>query len=197
MTGAVCGAEFKQGRLALHTIGGAAPVGLCGTGAVELLWGLLRGGVLDGTGALCPPYDRAGFPLAKDKEGRLLALTQQDVRQMQLAKAAVRAGAEVLLAKAGLKPGQVETVFTAGGFGRALGEEAALGIGLLPPGFAGKLLPLGNAALAGTLRFLTEPGAPDRLEAMIGRCRECVLAGNEDFEREYLAQLDFPRTESN
>ncbi len=191
IAGAICGAGLEQGRLVLRTIGGAAPVGLCGTGAVELLYGLLQGGVLDRTGALCPPYDRVGFPLAKDEAGKLLALTQEDIRQMQLAKAAVRAGAEVLLGKAGLLPGQVETVFVAGGFGRALGEEAALGIGLLPPGFAGKLLPLGNTALAGTLRFLTEPNAPERLGEIIGQCREIVLAGSQDFEEAYLGQMEF------
>lgn len=189
--GAICGAKLGEGRLSLSTIGGVAPVGLCGTGVVELTHALLRGGILDGRGTLSSPYDRTGFPLAKSGEGKLLTFTQEDVRQVQLAKAAVRAGTETLLARAGIQPEQVQTVFLAGGFGRALAEEAALGIGLLPSAFRGKLRLLGNAALGGTLRFLTEEDAPARLDSIMAQRKESPLAGSEDFDALYLAHLVF------
>ncbi len=95
--GAIDHAWVADGALEVHTIGEAAPVGICGSGVADVLAGLLELGRLDETGLLNDGDD--AWPLAPG-----VAITQGDIRQVQLAKSAVRAGIETLMARAGLAP---------------------------------------------------------------------------------------------
>lgn len=88
-----------------------------------------------------------------------VSLTAADVRNLQLAKAAVAAGIRVLLQQHGIAPEQVDGVYLAGGFGSYLDPESAMAIGMLPRACAGKLHTLGNTALAGRGRAHARPRA--------------------------------------
>ena len=198
MPGAVSEVDLVHGRLAARTIGGRQPIGICGTGVLEAVWALRQLGLIDETGLMAEEYREEGFFVA----GRV-RLTQKDIRELQLAKAAVRAGIDILLRRYGIKPDQVGQVYLAGGFGQKLNPHKAEAIGLLPAGMAARTRPVGNTSLAGAMmaaRILLEnwclPMEKKKLASILDRftqaaalVEEVPLAEEEDFEERYISHM--------
>ena len=90
-----------------------------------------------------------------------MRFTQKDIREVQLAKAAVRAGIDILLREAGMETADVARLYLAGGFGSAMRPESAARIGLIPEELSDRVTVLGNAAGSGALRYATEEGAAE------------------------------------
>lgn len=193
--GAIERVTFAEGALTVGVIGNGAPRGICGSGAIDLLRVLLDEGVLDATGAFVPD---SPSPLAcrlADRGVRSFMLdphvwlTQPDVRQAQLAIAAVRTGIDALLAEADIAPEDVAGTVLAGGFGTRLDPESVARVGLLPAPLASSLTFAGNTALAGAKKALMAPDALDEATALVGRIRTLDLAAQPDFQDRYLATL--------
>ena len=117
-------------------------------------------------------------------------LSQKDVRQFQLAKAAIHAGITTLCASAGLRAEDIRRLYIAGGLGFYLREESALTAGLIPAEFAGKIQALGNSALAGALRCL-EPKERERSCRIAGTAQICELNGRADFTQNFVDAMSF------
>lgn len=189
--GAICNVKIRDKKARIATIGDAPARGLCGTGVIETVRELLVNGLMDESGLLDEAYGESGFPLAVTPEGERLAFTQRDVREVQLAKSAVRAGVETLLLRYGITCGEVAEVYVAGGFGFHLDIGKAVDIGLLPEELRGKVHAAGNASLQGAVDYLTRTAAPERLLAIIGACEEVALATDRDFNELYLQHMMF------
>ena len=199
--GAIWGVTFSGGDFRVEVIGGGPPRGVCGTGLMEAAGALKRAGLMEAGGRLLSPEELSPGPLRDrlllfhGQRAALLAgdvvLTQGDIRQLQLAKAALRCGAELICKAAGVAPGQVETLLLAGAFGSRLTGSAAEGIGLLPPGLGRRLEPMGNAALDGAKKMLLEDGALPRAEEMAKGARHVELAKMPGFEDTYVDALEF------
>lgn len=184
--------SYCEQSLALRTIGDAAPVGICGSGVLELVSELLRAGILDASGLLAEQYREYGFLLGKTASGEPIAFTQGDVRALQLAKGAIRAGIEALLAAAGVHALEVAHIYLAGGFGVRMDETAAIGIGLLPEEFRGRIQAVGNSSLSGAV-FAGGCAQPDAAcEALLAQCRQVTLSNRPDFEENYVRYMNFP-----
>ncbi len=182
--GAIDHAWAVDGALEVHTIGGAAPKGICGSGVADVLAGLLELGKLDESGLLDDGED--AWPLAPG-----VALTQGDVRQVQLAKSAVRAGMETLMARSGLAPEDVAELAIAGGFGSYLSLDSAAAIGLIPPGLKPRCRVLGNAALAGAAMLLHSRPLLAESAALADAAVTADLATEPIFMEQYVEQMMF------
>ena len=100
--GAIAGVHIENGTTEIKTIGDThKAVGICGTGVIEAAAELLRNGLIDETGAMSEDYFDDGFPLAINEKGEEISFTQKDVREIQLAKSAIRAGFETMLKRYG------------------------------------------------------------------------------------------------
>lgn len=174
-----------------RTIGDKAPVGICGSGVLELVSELLRVGLLDKTGLFVDEYLETGFSLGKTAAGNAITFTQGDVRALQLAKGAIRAGIEALLAAAGVKAQKVTRVYLAGGFGVRMDENAAIRIGLLPEAFRGHIRPVGNSSLSGAVFAGREEALAQACEDLLEQCQTVVLAEQPEFEENYLKYMNF------
>src|SRR3989442_3033825 len=162
--------------LHVHTIGEAAPLGICGSGLLDLIEGLIEAGVIDATG-LIQVERRDTFPpglrervtqrgeerqviVVRSGEAaapREIVLTQDDVRQVQLAKGAIASGVAMLLHVAGVDADRLQELMLAGGFGNYISIASALPIGLIPPMPTGRVRYVGNAASLGAqLALLSE-----------------------------------------
>lgn len=200
--GAISQIKIMNRRAVIGTIGGKQPpVGICGTGIIEAIAELKKNRLMETDGALKPPYDRSGFPLWAAATGEKVAIYQQDIRQLQLAKGAIRAGMEQLMEAFGCKPEEVDKVYLAGGFGTKLPIEAAIEIGLFPAEFRGKIESIGNGALLGTIAYGKQKGeeATDslkelkmeiQLDEIVSRAENLNLALAEGFEELYLKYLE-------
>lgn len=199
-TGSVPGAVShvrmdSTGSMVIETIQGERPSGICGTGVIELTAELLRMEVVDATGRLEERYEEAGYPFAQTEDGRELCLTQKDIREIQLAKAAVRAGVETLIKRYGVRYEDIEEVLLAGGMGFQLDQEAAVTIGLLPEELKEKITAVGNSSLAGCVRALRDDSWQETTDRLTAKAEEQALATDEYFGAAYIEHMMFPEEE--
>ena len=195
--GAVNRVKTENGRFYFETVGGEEPRGLCGSGLIDLVACLLKEGYVDETGFLeDDPFVLRGFRVkngnAAAAETEALTLTQKDIRALQLAKAAVRAGLETLLDVAGIPKEALSRVYLAGGMGSYVSGLSAARIGLIPARFLPVLKPVGNSALAGAVDALKDPAALDEIAA----CAETVALNDVPaFSDRFIDEMIFPEEE--
>lgn len=188
--GAICSVQIKDGQTVLETIGDQPPVGLCGTGVIETAAELVREGLVDETGRLEEELED-GFCLGYNPEGEKILFTGKDVREIQLAKSAVRAGVETLLLRYGITYEQVEKVYLAGGFGLKINQEKAIEIGMLPGEFRGKIEAVGNGSLSGAIRYFSDETAKETAEKIVNISEEVSLSSDRDFNEFYMDYMFF------
>ncbi|MDY3919044.1 MAG: ASKHA domain-containing protein [Candidatus Limivivens sp.] len=191
VAGAICNVDLSGGGVHVRTIGGKAPIGLCGTGVIETVSELVKEDYVDDTGRLEEPYFEQGFELARTPEGQPICFTQKDVREIQLAKSAVRAGIETLLKRFGASYSDISRVYLAGGFGFHMDQQKAVSIGLLPSGLADRLETVGNSSLSGAIRYLLDEDAPAQAEQILEAASEVELSTDSAFNEFYMEYMYF------
>jgi uncharacterized 2Fe-2S/4Fe-4S cluster protein (DUF4445 family) len=195
----------------VHTIGESPALGICGSGLVDLLAGLLDAGVIDWTGLIqlearetFPP--KLGARVEMRGEERLvvvlhpgeagarqeIVLTQDDVRQVQLAKGAIASGVAMLQHVAGIPHAGVTELMLAGGFGNYISIASALRIGLIPPLPKERIRYVGNAASLGAQMCLLSEAERGRAAEVAARIEHVSLATHPDFERIFVEAMNFP-----
>ncbi len=195
--GAISRVSYLYHRIRVQTVGQKKPCGICGTGALEAAAALLQEGLMDAGGLLAPELFESGMVLARREDGSSICLTQSDIREIQMAKAAIRAGIEILLKKyqeVYQKDGRVqaERVYLAGGFGYYLSAETAAAIGLFPEEWKGRAVSCGNTSLKGAVAFLSNPSCRQELEKIRAKNQGIRLESEPDFEEIYMRNMDFP-----
>ncbi|HTG82593.1 MAG TPA: ASKHA domain-containing protein, partial [Geobacteraceae bacterium] len=205
LPGAVSGVTIEGERVGLTVIGGGIPLGICGSGVIETVAALLRAGVLAATGRLLSPAEipsnlanrvvsrdgETAFLLYRDARSEVL-LTQGDIRQVQLAKAAIRAGVEVLFERARIRYDAVREVVLTGSFGSRLAPEGVKNVGIFPGKMVEKCSFVTDGALAGVERALAVPGGFDAVDDLAAALRVVPLSGTPAFEKHFLEQMNFP-----
>jgi len=186
--------EFK-------TIANAAPVGLCGSGLLDVVGELAARGGVDKNGRF---QANGSLPERawKDRFGSLggkpvfhitdaVYLSQKDVRQVQLAKAAVRAGMDLLLRANGLTAAQVDRVLIAGSFGFHLRTSSLVHLGLLPREFKDRVEFVGNTSKSGARAFLLNHPLRVALKRITQQVHVLELANDPAFEKTFVQSLSF------
>ena len=165
-----------------ETIGGKSPIGLCGTGVIEAVSELAKNGIIDKDGLFCEEFFENGFVIDNENNIRI---TQKDIRNVQLAKAAIRAGMERLLN--GAEP---DKVYIAGGFGANLDVSRLLQLNMFPEKLLDKISSVGNTSLKGCVRYIEE-NDPDKLRQITETAKEITLAMEDGFGEDYVASMVF------
>lgn len=201
-----------DGDVRCSVIGAAEPIGLCGSGLVDAVAELLRAGVVSSEGRMLPPKElpetvsaslrervREGrngqteFVLARRSDGGVVTLTQRDIRELQLAAGAIRAGIAILLRQAGLSTGDLDCVLIAGGFGSFIRRSNAQRIGLLPTDIARERIHyVGNASLNGAKWALLSTNMRRQAEQLARDARHVELSQDANFQMEFAEAMIFP-----
>ena len=205
-----------DGDVRLNVIGNTKPSGICGSGLIDIAAEMLRVGILDFTGRILPPSEtpetlpgalrarlvedngETHFLLATAHEsatGAPLMLYQRDIRELQLANAAIRAGINILLKHAGLQPEQLETILLAGGFGNFIRRNHAKRIGMLPPIPCSKIRFVGNTASFGAKRALLSSHEKRTAATIIEKVRHVDLSLDPEFQSEFGNAMLMPEGE--
>lgn len=184
--GSVAGAIDKvwldENQICVHTIGNAAPLGICGSGLIDAIAAGLQCGSIDETGAL----EDDTFVLCAGIE-----LQPRDIRAVQLAKAAIAAGIATLTETAGVSTEEIQTLYIAGGFGSHLNVESAANIGLIPSELKSRVKILGNASLAGAVNALLNTEQWQQLRHISSTSQHVDLGGNPRFNENYIEHMLF------
>lgn len=199
--GAISKVSFLYHRVRIQTVGQRKPCGICGTGALEAVAALKKEGLLDDNGLLVPELFEAGLELAQKEDGSKICLTQADIREIQMAKAAIRAGLETLFfhfrkgcmdGKTGFE--QISHVYLAGGFGYYLSADTATEIGLFPAQWKEKIVSCGNTSLKGAAEFLSDgvnSACLEKLEEISKKNKNVQLAEDKHFQRIFIERMQF------
>lgn len=205
LPGAISRIDWQGERLTLSVLGGGMPRGICGSAALDLVAELVHCGAVDRTGRLLPAaeissslatrigelHGEAFLTLYRDAATHL-RLTQSDIRQLQLAKAALRAAVEVLLERSRIRCDAVRTVLLTGSFGAVLQPATLKTVGILNEEMVHTCRFFEEGALVGVERLLAASDGIAAVEALAAGIRVLPLSGTPLFERKFLEQIDFP-----
>lgn len=183
--GAIDHVWLENGTLRWHVIGDGAAKGICGSGLIDLIAALLQSGDMDEMGKL---RDASGISIGDTG----VVLTQRDVREVQLAKAAIAAGIQLLMKKMGVALSDIEEVHIAGAFGSYMNPDSACAIGLIPAELRSKIHIVGNAAGNGAQRVLMDRSAWENAIALAENTEFLELASMPEFQDVFVDELEFP-----
>ena len=191
-TGAIFSVRLEKDEVRVQVVGGGKPVGICGTGIVDVVSEMVRLGLVDRSGLVQkdshPMLGEDGLIL--DESGSVI-FTPGDVEAVQKAKAAVSAAFAVLMAKMDLDAVKLETVYVSGAFGSMLDVKSAMGIGLLPNLPEDRYALSGNSALVGASFCLLSSDFLDTVLKLTGSVEFVSIADEPDFEGIYIENLFF------
>jgi uncharacterized 2Fe-2S/4Fe-4S cluster protein (DUF4445 family) len=193
--------------LSYSTIGSAAPVGLSGTGYVDLIAEMLRVGVIDKTGRMRPEasadrvregeYGELEFqviPAEQSGNGKRVFIAQSDINNLLRAKAAIFAATDVLLKALSLTYDDIAEIQVAGAFGNFLNLQNAVSIGLLPDLPLHRLRFVGNSSLAGAKLAALSHHAYEEISRIADRTTYFELSTDPHFMDQFVAACFFPHT---
>jgi uncharacterized 2Fe-2S/4Fe-4S cluster protein (DUF4445 family) len=196
--GAICRVHIDE-EVRVEVIGGGKPRGICGSGVIDGVGELLRLGLISKSGLYQPLPIPAGKRLVEINgqyrfllvEGdKPIYLTQKDIRELQLAKGAIRAGIEILMKEMKIIKDEIEEVFLAGAFGSFLRVENVLRVGLLPE--IPKVTLLGNAAGEGAKLCVVDEDKLNDVCNILTKIKYLELSYRSDFNDEFVRRIKFP-----
>ncbi len=213
-SGAIEHVRITSEALEFDVIGDTTPLGLCGSGIIDIIAELLKAGIINQNGAILsrdnleskiPEYlikriiifeSEPAFllyePSVNNTAHRKIVITQRDVRQIQLAKGAIRAGINIILRNAGITPDDLDEILLAGAFGNYIKKSSAQRIGLLPDIPQERIRFIGNAASTGAKMALLSCNVRKDAELIRHRTKHIELAARPDFMNEFTSTMTFP-----
>lgn len=197
--GAVERVRFEDGAFRYETIGNTPAVGICGSGILDAVAAMRAAGLVTTSGRLLPSAvlreEADGRPLlvlvpaGEAAEGKEVVVTREDVHEVQLAKGAIRAGVDILLDAAGVRPDDLDRVILAGAFGSYLDPESITAIRMLPRFDRASIDQVGNAAGVGAVHMALTRSARRRAERIARDVRYIELTRQPQFPDVYLDAL--------
>lgn len=216
--GAIDHAKWEDGQFTYSVIGGGKPIGICGSGLMDIVTFLLEGGLMDEMGRMMDedeyeseiaeacasriirvePRNMKAFLLADETEsgnGEKVYLSQKDIREVQLAKSAMAAGVTLMADTLGVEISDIKKVMIAGAFGNYMSPHSACGIGMIPQELEERIVPVGNAAGEGAKIAVLNEDEYERCKRMAVECEFLELATHPDFQDTYVDLMEFPSDE--
>ncbi|MFC1551079.1 ASKHA domain-containing protein [Candidatus Latescibacterota bacterium] len=214
LRGAIEHVKIVSGDLAFDVIGDETPIGLCGSAIIDIVAVLLEAGIIDTYGAIVSAdtlkdsiseslweriitiNDQPAFllyaPPGNGTDSEKVVLTQKDVRQIQLAKGAIRSGINLILKKSGLNADDLEEILLAGAFGNYITKSSAQRIGLLPDIPQERIRFIGNAASTGAKMALLSKSVREDADRIRHKAHHIELAALPEFMTEFSDNMIFP-----
>jgi uncharacterized 2Fe-2S/4Fe-4S cluster protein (DUF4445 family) len=184
--GAVSGAISVFSDLSdYQVIGNMPPRGICGSGIVDIVAYMLRNDIMNDSGVI----DKDFIIHRRNK----VIVSQQDIREIQLAKSAIYSGIRILLNIAELSYNDIDALFLAGGFGNYINIHSSIQIGLLPFELKDKIYPIGNSAGIGALQYLKSDVIEKKVNRILKNAHYIELSNRDDFTMEFALNMNFEK----
>ncbi len=218
ISGAINKVCVKGNELKYYTIGDSKPIGICGSGIVDIVSVLIDLGIIDETGRIVDEDeieiekgmafrnriieedDIPAFVIVDAKQsanGQTIVITQKDIREIQLAKAAIAAGINILIKHVGISVEEISAIYLAGGFGSFMDKDSAANIGLIPKQLKDKVVALGNAAGSGAMMSMISTKYYERCNIIKNMTGYVDLSSTTAFQDEYVKGMYFEKNRQN
>ena len=205
ISGAISDFEIEEKEFKYSTIGNKEPIGICGSGLLDMIAELFKNGFIESSGKIeevknLKPWQKdylkeyngqRAIIITNQNSSKKIYLTQQDIREVQLAKGAIAAGIEILLQKTNLKADDLDRVFLAGGFGSYINPDNACYIKMIPRSLKEKIIQIGNGAGTGAKIYLLNKKAKNRALEIKDKVNYIELSVNKEFQTEYINSMSF------
>lgn len=202
---------FIDDNITYSTIGGASARGICGSGIIDVTAQMLKAGLLEPSGRMLTPeevlekfpsnisnkmflkHEQPALLLKKDENDNSqdIYISQKDIREVQLAKAAIAAGIAILMKEMSISYNDISCVYLTGGFGNYMDYRNALKIGLIPEAFRDKIYTIGNGAGMGAKIALLSKDGKAETEIIKEKAKYIELSAREDFQEYFIDFLNF------
>ncbi|MCS3900893.1 ASKHA domain-containing protein [Methanococcus voltae] len=207
--GAIEGFKIKEDNSTpeINVIGNSEPLGICGSGILDIISEINKAGLINKTGRIKSPnmvnelykdmiLEKDGKRAiliynSKNKDSKEIYISQNDIRQVQLAKAAIVSGFEALLAELSVSMQDLDEVIIAGQFGKHLSEESLAGSGIIPKELKNKVRYIGNSSKIGALMCLLSKESRKNMENVANKIEYCELSTKEGYEDLFIKALNF------
>ena len=197
--GAIDHVWLENGMLRCSVIGGGEAKGICGSGLIDAVSVLVEAGLVNRRGRMQSREQAAVLAgHLREADGQRvfdltdgIYLTQNDIREVQMAKGAIAAGIDLMAAHLGIGVGDIEQVLLAGAFGSFIRPENACRIGLLPPALRERIRAVGNAAGSGARRLSCNTSELARAEQIVAKTEFLELAAMPGFQRCFAKNMEF------
>jgi uncharacterized 2Fe-2S/4Fe-4S cluster protein (DUF4445 family) len=199
--GAIERVQIDGLKIKIQTIGDEPAVGICGSGILDIVAELIKNDLLDKRGVLKGDHPNLRFeeknthfvlvPAEKSGLSKDVSVNRHDINEIQLAKAAIRAGVEVLLTEAGIQDEEIQTFIVAGAFGTYLDIDSAVLIGMFPDIPRHRFQQVGNAAGGGARKLLISRHQRQLADTLASNVNYVELATHPDFMKIYVNALTF------
>ncbi|SDK91903.1 Uncharacterized 2Fe-2 and 4Fe-4S clusters-containing protein, contains DUF4445 domain [Natronincola ferrireducens] len=189
--GAITSITYNGQTFNYETMGNKKPVGICGSGIIDIMAEGLRYGWIDSTGRLSEAFSNGEVVFYQNSGGDRINFTQKDIREVQLAKSALRSGIECLIKQYDVDYDAIKRIYLAGGFGSNINIEAAMKIGLLPREFKDKIKFVGNTSLGGAVKYLLDRNCGKDLEAIMKAAKPINLSTDPQFNHLFMENMLF------
>lgn len=204
--GAIKGVKIEDNKIILDVVGDVKPEGICGSGVIDAIAELIKVGIIDETGRILTQGEVESplssriinengirFILAYSQNGPNIVLTQQDVREVQLAKAAIYAGTISLLKEVGVKRKDLNRLYLAGAFGSNINVDNAIRIGLLPDIDRNRVSLIGNGSLNGGVMVILSEVSLEEIVNIRNNVKHIELANDDEFRKRYIDAINFTK----
>ncbi|MDD2503665.1 MAG: ASKHA domain-containing protein [Clostridia bacterium] len=209
--GAVNKIAINEEGISYTTIGDQPALGICGSGIVDVAAQMLKIGLVDSYGRMLSAEEafeslpealssrvgeyngKPSLSISNQELGAAnhIFITQKDIREIQLAKAAIAAGIEILMKELQVDFADIQQVYLAGGFGNYIDQTHAMDIGLMPAKLKGKVIPVGNAALTGAKMIVKSAVYKEVAELIREKTKYIELSTRLDFQTVFVDQMEF------
>lgn len=183
--GAISKIKIENNKFVFSTIGGKEAIGICGCAVIDIVSEALNNSLIDTTGLLKDELFDTGIEIDKN-----LFFTQQDIRQVQLAKSAIYSAISILTENYN----DIDTVFIAGGLGYYIDIDNAINIGVIPSKFRNKIKIVGNSSLNGAKKYISNNDCDKRVDYILNISEEMYLANESNFNDLFIRNLNFNLT---
>ncbi|MEE9117546.1 MAG: ASKHA domain-containing protein, partial [Calditrichia bacterium] len=208
--GAIERAEIENNELHIRTIGESEPIGICGSGLIDIVGEFFRAGAIDKSGRILDSVQLKtnrvswlkslivngknggnGLEIAKIGNNNSITISQGDIREFQLAKAAIASGVKMLIEAVKISPDKISDVYIAGAFGNHIRAKDVLDLSLIPKILPEKIKFIGNAALTGAEAILKSKEARKRAEQISQKIEYVEIADHPEFQENFANAIHF------
>ncbi|MBU4228018.1 ATP-binding protein, partial [bacterium] len=190
--------RFDPVTFEVKVIGNTIPQGICGSGLIDIISGLIQIGAVDKKGTFTGKFKERIFKKNNikcfkiyEKQNKIIYITQKDIREFQMAKSAISTAIKLLLKEMDLKITDLDEILIAGAFGNYMDIENAISINIIPKIDLNKIKGIGNAAGAGAIKALLSRDFRDKCNEYAEKMKNINLTSYKEFYKMFINDINF------